>query len=169
LIASVLCPDPVIFIDDRWLYDLEDDLPPVVELNLAKEQPKCVIVGEDLTIVSSSYSTRLAVDLANELKLEGVSAEVIDLRVINPLDINSIVASVSKTRRLLVIDGGWGPCGLAGEIIASVTEKLSPSIFKKSPVRITLPFAPAPTASALEKIYYPTTNEILNAAKKLMD
>lgn len=169
LIASVLCPDPVIFIDDRWLYDLEDDLPPVVELNLAMEQPKCIIVGKDLTIASSSYSTRLAVDVANELKSEGISAEVIDLRVINPLDINSIVASVSKTGRLLVVDGGWGPCGLAGEIIASVSEKLPPPIFKKPPVRITLPFAPAPTASALEKIYYPTKNEILNAAKKLMD
>lgn len=169
LIASVLCPDPVIFIDDRWLYDLEDDLPPVIELNLAAEQPKCLVEGKDLTIVSSSYSTRLAVDVANELKIKGISAEVIDLRVINPLNLNIVAASVLKTGRLLVVDGGWSPCGLAGEIIAGTAEKLQPSVFKKSPARITLPFAPAPTASVLEKVYYPTVGEILNVAEKLMD
>ena len=169
LIASVLCPDPVIFIDDRWLYDLEDDLPPVVELSLSLEGPRCVHKGVDVTLVASSYSTRLALEAAKVLEQQGISAEVIDMRVINPLDLNTIISSVEKTGRLLVIDGGWSPCGIAGEVIASVVEHIAPKALKKSPVRITLPFAPAPTPRTLEKVYYPTVDIAVLQVKKLMD
>jgi pyruvate dehydrogenase E1 component beta subunit len=169
LIASVLCPDPVIFIDDRWLYDLEDDLPPVVELSLASEQPQCLRAGEDMTIVASGYSTRLAMQVAVKLEHQGVFAEVIDLRILNPFSPDSIVVSFSKTGRLLVLDGGWGPCGMAGEVIASVIERVPPATLKKSPVRVTLPFSPAPTSGVLEKAYYPTEELILSQALNLMD
>jgi pyruvate/2-oxoglutarate/acetoin dehydrogenase E1 component len=169
LIAAVLCPDPVIFIDDRWLYDLEDELPPVVELSLASERPQCLRAGQDLTIVASGFSTRLAMQAAEQLQLQGVFAEVIDLRILNPLSPDSIIASVSKTGRLLVVDGGWSPCGIAGEVIASVVELVPLSLMKKSPVRVTLPFSPAPTSRVLEKVYYPTADMILSQALKLMD
>lgn len=169
LIASVLCPDPVIFIDDRWLYDLEDELPPVVERSLASERPQCLRAGEDLTIVASGFSTRLAMEVAEQLQLQGVFAEVIDLRILNPFSPASIVASVSKTGRLLVLDGGWSPCGMAGEVIASVIERVSPATLKKSPIRVTLPFSPAPTSRVLENAYYPTWEMILSQALKLTD
>ena len=169
LIASVLCPDPVIFIDDRWLYDLEDDLPPVVERSLASERPKCLRKGVDLTIVASGYSTRLALEAAALLQQQGVSAEVIDLRVLNPFYPDSLVASVTKTGRLLVLDGGWSPCGMAAEVIASVIERVAPAALNKSPARVTLPFSPAPTSRVLEKAYYPTTAMIVSQAEKLMD
>ena len=168
LIASVLCPDPVIFIDDRWLYELEDELPPVVELHLSEQQPKCLLPGKDITLVSSGYSTQLALQAAELLNKEGISAEVIDLRVINPLHTEIICRSVLKTVRLLVIDGGWGPCGLSSEVIASVVEALPPNALKKSPARVTLPFAPAPTAGILEKAYYPTARNVVSNAQKLM-
>lgn len=169
LIASVLCPDPVIFIDDRWLYDLEDELPPVIERPLSLEGPRCIQQGADITLVASSYSTRLALETSKLLEQHGISAEVIDLRVINPFDPTTIIDSVNKTGRLLVIDGAWSPCGMAGEVIASVIESLSPRILKKSPQRITLPFAPAPTAGVLEKKYYPTVDEIVSQVLRLMD
>jgi pyruvate/2-oxoglutarate/acetoin dehydrogenase E1 component len=169
LIASVLCPDPVVFIDDRWLYDLEDDLPPVVERSLALERPKCMREGTDLTLVASSYSTRLALEASVLLEQQGILAEVIDLRVLNPFDAQSIVASVTKTGRLLVVDGGWAPCGIAGEVIASVVEKIAPGVLKKSPSRLTLPFSPAPTSRVLEKAYYPTVATLVTQAAKLMD
>jgi pyruvate/2-oxoglutarate/acetoin dehydrogenase E1 component len=169
LIASVLCPDPVIFIDDRWLYDLEDELPPIIELSLASEGPQCLRSGDDLTIVASGFSTRLALQTADHLQLKGVHAEVIDLRVLNPFSSDIIVNSVSKTGRLLVIDGGWSPCGFASEVIASVAERIAPTVLKKPPVRITLPFSPAPTSRVLEKAYYPTEAMIVSQAEKLMD
>lgn len=168
LVASVLCKDPVLFIDDRWLYDLEDDLPPIVERDLRQERPKCLRSGADLTIVGSSYSTRLALKAAEELEKQGISAEVIDLRVLNPIHPEVVVSSVKKTGRLLVVDGGWSPCGIAGEVIASTIEKIRPRDLKASPIRVTLPFAPAPTARNLEKIYYPDTNSVVRAAEKLL-
>ena len=169
LIASVLCPDPVIFIDDRWLYDLEDDLPPVRERSLVSVGPQCLVEGDDLTIVASGFSSRLALQAAEILKLHGVLAEVIDLRVLNPFSPQSIVDSVSKTSRLLVIDGGWSPCGIASEVIASVVERLPPAALKKPPIRITLPFSPAPTSRVLEKAYYPTEAMVVSQALNLMD
>lgn len=169
LIASVLSPDPVMFIDDRWLYDLEDDLPPVVERSLLLEGPSCVRLGNDITIVASSYSTRLALASANILQQQGISTDVIDLRVINPFDPSSIVNSVEKTGRLLVVDGGWAPCGLAGEVIASVIERVDLAFFKKSPARITLPFAPAPTAGVMERAYYPNVEKVIEQVRILMD
>lgn len=169
LIASVLCPDPVIFIDDRWLYDLEDDLPPVIERSLALEGPLCLRAGDDLTIVASGFSTRLALQAAEILNLQGVFAEVIDLRVLNPFSPQSIVDSVSKTGRLLVLDGGWSPCGIASEVIASVVERVPPDALKKPPIRITLPFSPAPTSRVLEKAYYPTEAMAVTQALYLMD
>jgi pyruvate dehydrogenase E1 component beta subunit len=103
------------------------------------------------------------------LEQKGVSAEVIDLRILNPFSPEAIVTSVLKTGRLMVIDGGWSSCGMAGEVIASVVERISPSSLKKSPIRVTLPFSPAPSSRPLEKAYYPTEELILTKVAKLMD
>lgn len=169
LIASVLSPDPVLFIDDRWLYDLEDTLPPVVEFDLRMEQPKCLIKGEHLTIVGSGYSTLLAQKAAFELEDYGINAEVIDLRVLNPFHPEIIRESVCRTKHLLVVDGSWKNCGMASEVIASVLEGISPRFLNKPPLRITLPDAPAPTSRVLEEIYYPSVNTVTVAAKKLIE
>lgn len=168
LIASVLCDDPVVFIDDRWLYGQTEALGPVVELDLAQEGPRKRGEGSDVTLVASGYSTLLAGKAREKLASEGISAEVIDLRVVNPLDASLVVESVRKTGRLLAVDGGWRTCGLAGEVIAWVAERLAPSALKRSPQRIALPDAPAPTSRVLEKIYYPGVDEIVLAARKLV-
>jgi pyruvate dehydrogenase E1 component beta subunit len=167
LIASVRCPDPVLFIDDRWLYDLVDDLPPIVEIDLARQQPKCLASGDYMTLVASGYSTRLALLAREELLKEGLSVEVIDLRVLNPFQPQMIVDSVRRTGRLMVIDGGWRTCGMAGEVIASVVERVSIGDLKQSPVRISLPDAPAPASRVLEKAYYPTVETVVGAVRQI--
>lgn len=169
LIASVLCPDPVVFIDDRWLYDLEDELPPITERDLRLEGPRCLRAGDDLTLVGSGYSTRLALDAAHTLARNGIEAEVIDLRVVNPYRAEAIIASVARTGRLLVVDGGWSPCGMAGEVIASVAESDAAIAWKHAPRRMSLPFAPAPTSPALEKLYYPNADMVATQAAALMN
>jgi pyruvate/2-oxoglutarate/acetoin dehydrogenase E1 component len=163
LIASVLSDDPVLYIDDRWLYSLEADLPPPAPISLNDIKPKCLRAGKDITLVGSSYSTELCLQAANVLAEQGVNAEVIDLRIINPLDSSLIVESVKKTGALFVVDGGWKNCGLAGEIIASVVESIDVSYLKRNPKRISLPDAPAPTAKSLEEIYYPTCETIVDS------
>jgi pyruvate dehydrogenase E1 component beta subunit len=168
LIASVLSNDPVIYIDDRWLYEQTDDLGPIQELDLSKEGPKCIAEGSDLTIVGSSYSTLLALQASERLRADGYSAEVIDLRVLSPLNIDPIIKSVKKTGRLLVVDGGWSSCGIAGEIIASVCEKVDPGTLKVAPKRVTLPASPAPTSHVLEKLYYPDVGHVVEVATNLI-
>lgn len=160
LIASVLCDDPVLYIDDRWLYSLEEELPPFQELDLAQQRPHVLKAGQDVTLVGSGYSTQLAMETSQALKAQQIQAEVIDLRVINPLDPTPIIRSVEKTGRLVVIDGSWRNCGLAGEVIASVVEQINPSVLKSQPLRITLPDTPAPTSRVLEDIYYPKVQDI---------
>jgi pyruvate dehydrogenase E1 component beta subunit len=164
LIASVLSGDPVIYIDDRWLYTNEEVLQPVVELDLKTQGPKVIRVGSDLTLVAAGYSTHLALEAAKILSSQGINAEVVDVRVLSPLSPELILNSVTKTGRLVVVDGGWSPAGFAGEIIATVTESIDPKILKSSPKRITLPFAPAPAAASLEKNYYPTALDVVKVS-----
>jgi pyruvate dehydrogenase E1 component beta subunit len=164
----VLCADPVVYIDDRWLYDLADDLPDVVELDLRSQGPRRLADGSDLTIVAAGYSTRLALDARAELATAGVSVDVIDLRVLNPFDPAVIVDSVRRTRRMLVVDGGWKNAGFAAEVIASVVEQLDGHTLERPPQRMTLPSAPAPTSRELERRYYPSSADVARSARNLL-
>lgn len=168
LIAATLSPDPVLYIDDKWLYQLRDDLPPPEAVDLNDIQNIVVRGGVDLTICASSYSTWLALEVAKKLETEGVSVEVVDQRIINPNDSMALINSVKKTGLLLVIDGSWANCGLSAEMIASVVENIPPTALKSSPKRITLPAAPAPTAANLEADYYPSVDKIAATARTLL-
>lgn len=162
LIAATLCDDPVLYIDDRWLYDEQADLPPARDIDLNDIKPQILREGSDVTLVGCGYATRLAQQAAEILADEhDMQADVIDLRILNPLDVSSIVASVKKTGRLCVVDDGWTNCGMAGEIIASVTERLALADWKTKPSRVTLTDAPAPSSKVLEKIYYPTCETVV--------
>ena len=164
LIASVLSGDPVIYIDDRWLYSNEELLPPVVELDLKSQGPRVVKEGTEITLVAAGFSTQLALEASEKLKIQNISAEVIDVRVLSPLSPTVILNSVRKTGRVIAIDGGWGPSGFSSEIITVVAENIDPTLLKSSPKRVTLPFAPAPAAPNLEKIYYPTSDDVVRSA-----
>lgn len=170
LIASVLCPDPVVYIDDRWLYDQTADLPPPdPALDLTQVGPQVTREGTDVSLVASGYSVRLAHTAAEVLATKGVSVEVVDLRVLNPFDAHVIVASVAKTKRLVAIDGGWATCGIASEICARVGESPAVQALKAPMLRITLPDAPAPCAGNLETAYYPTAEQIISRTLALLD
>ncbi len=167
LIASVLCPDPVVYIDDRWLYEQTDELPPIREIDLASVRPRVLAEGADITIVASSHSCLLALQARDQLRGAGVSAEVVDLRVLNPWHVEVVARSVVKTGRLLAVDGGWQTCGVSSEVLASVAEAVPHNVWRASPARIALPDAPAPTSRALERNYYPTAGTIVERARTL--
>jgi pyruvate dehydrogenase E1 component beta subunit len=168
LIASVLCRDPVMYIDDRWLYDQEDELPPIVEFDLVTQRPVVSLTGSDITIVASGHASLLARKAAKQLKSESVSVEVIDVRVLNPFHAEEIIESVKKTKNLLVVDSGWMSGGFSAEIIAKVVEQLPVDCLSNAPVRIALPDAPAPTSRILEKAYYTSVDDVVEAAKKIV-
>jgi len=168
LIASVLSPDPVIYIDDRWLYSQEDELEPVTELDLAVQKPTIRSVGNDITIVGSGHTTLLASQATEYLKEKNIDAEVVDIRVLNPFDSTLIVESVQKTRNLVVVDSGWKSTGFASEVITSVIENIHVDVMKKPPVRITLQDAPAPSSRVLEKTYYTSVLDVVGAVENLL-
>ena len=168
MIASVLCKDPVMYIDDRWLYDQEDNLPQVIEFDLATQRPAISISGSDITIVGSGHALLLARQAAEQLGGKSISAEVIDVRVLNPFHAEEIVKSVKKTKNLLVIDSGWTSGGFSAEIIAKVVEQLPVNCLNHPPTRIALPDAPAPTSRFLERDYYISPDEIVKKVINLI-
>jgi acetoin:2,6-dichlorophenolindophenol oxidoreductase subunit beta len=167
-IASVMSPDPVVYIDDRWLYELEEVLPSIRRVDLSTVQPRCVRPGTDVTLVGAGYATKLNLDAADLLARDNISCDVIDLRVVNPLRLQAVVSSVRMTGRLCVVDGDWSSCGLAGEVIAAVAEKVAPAAWLANPTRVTLPNAPAPTSRPLEASYYPSADTVRLAVRDVV-
>lgn len=168
LISACLSNDPVVYIDDRWLYEQTDDLEEVKVYDLKEVGPKCIYQGDDVTLVGAGYSTNLAYNAAQSLASRGISCDVFDLRVLNPLNFSGIIKSVEKTGRLLVVDGSWQNCGIASEIVSSVMQCMDISKLKKNPVTITLPNAPAPTPTSLEALYYPTAEVVIENVLELL-
>lgn len=168
LVASVLCDDPVVFIDDRWLYEREEELGAIDATPLADVGPRLLREGSDVTLVGASHSVLLCLEAAEALAREGISAEVVDLRVVAPLDVARVVQSVKKTGRLCAVDGSWENCGLAGEVIAATVERLRPQDLRAAPRRVTLPAAPAPTSRVLEQLYYPTPATVAAAVRAMI-
>ena len=159
LISAIRDNNPVIYIEHRWLHNTIDYVPedmyvvPIGKSHLLKE-------GTDITIASTSFMTLEAVKVANYLKEEGVSVEIIDIRTLRPLDDEPILNSVKKTGRLLVLDTGYYSGGFAGEVISRISEK-GFHFLKCSPQRITLPDIPTPSSPGLSKHYYPHYTEMI--------
>jgi pyruvate/2-oxoglutarate/acetoin dehydrogenase E1 component len=168
LAASIEDDNPVVFIDDRWLYQHVGDVPeelysvPIGEGVVRRE-------GKDATVVATSYMVYEAIKAAESLDREGIGVEVVDLRSLKPLDEALLLTSVEKTGKLVVVDGGWKTCGVAAEISAKIAES---TVFKslKAPIfRVTVPDAPAPASSALEKVYYPNAEKVASAVRKILE
>jgi pyruvate/2-oxoglutarate/acetoin dehydrogenase E1 component len=167
LAASIRDEDPVIYVDDRWLYKIEGEVPeelytiPFGKGIIRRE-------GRDVTIVATSYMVHEAMKAAEHLGREGVDVEILDLRSLKPLDEKLLFNSVKKTGRLIILDGGWKTCGIGAEISAKVAEN---SVFRQleAPIiRVALPDTPAPASPALEKFYYRNVKDIILAVRKVI-
>lgn len=168
LIASVLGDDPVLYLDDRWLYEEEEELPPPEPMRLEGQGARVLREGRDVTLVGCGYTTMLCRQAAESLARDGISAEVIDLRILNPLDGETVIRSAAKTNRVLAVDGDWKSCGLAGEILALVAERRKAGDAPLRVARITHPDAPAPTSKALERQFYFTAADVVAEARRLV-
>jgi acetoin:2,6-dichlorophenolindophenol oxidoreductase subunit beta len=166
LISAVRDQNPVVFIDDRWLYKQEGAVPEeTYEVKFGSLE--VMSEGTDVTIAATSYMTVLARDAAKTLAANGIKAEVLNLRSLKPFDEAGFLASIRKTGRLVVADGGWKTGGFAAEVCTRAAEKAFDSLL--APVaRVTLPDAPAPSSSSEESAYYPTAQHIVDAASQLV-
>ncbi len=152
LLSAVDDGNPVIYIEDRWLYD-EIGTVPEKKYAVPIGSAKIVRKGTDLTVVSSSYMTTQCVRAAKQLGTRGINCEIIDLRSVKPWDKELVFKSLRKTGRLLIVEAAWSTGGVAAEISATASEQAFDKL-KTPVVRLTLPDAPAPMSKPLEKAYY---------------
>ena len=168
LIKSALTKSTVIYIDDRWLYSEKEKInlrDKSITKNILNEKPKIIKRGKDLTIISVGYGVKIIKEVEQKLKKNNISSELIDLRIINPLKPKVCVESALKTKKVLVLDYGWGNCGISSEIISQIAEKTSKHKKKIEYLKITLPDYPAPTNKLNEKNYYISSEKV---SKKIL-
>lgn len=166
LISAIEDNNPVIFIEHRWLHNLQDEVPEQfykVPLNKAR----CLHKGNSITLVAFSYMVIEALRVAKHLKLHGIDVEVIDMRSVRPLDMPTVIESITKTRHLMVLDTGCKTGGIGAEIITQIIE-LAYDKLTAPPVRIANPDHPVPTSHFLADAYYPEAIDIAAQLLKLI-
>lgn len=167
LAASIEDDNPVVYVDDRWLYPLVGEVPeeldsvPIGKGVIRRE-------GKDVTVIATSYLVPEATEAAENLEKENINIEVVDLRSLKPLDEELLLESVKKTGKVVIADGGWKTCGITAEISALIVEK-SFKYLKTAIRRVSLPDTPAPASSALERLYYPRAKDITSAVRQVLE
>ena len=162
--AAIRNPNPVIFLENEILYGQMGSVPKMDDFVLPIGKAKIAREGSDVTIVSFSIGMTYALKAADELASHGISAEVIDLRTIRPMDIATVLASVQKTHRCITVEEGWPQSGVGSEISAQIMEHAFDWL--DAPVkRITGRDVPMPYAANLEKLALPTVSDVVEAAK----
>jgi len=164
--AAIRTEDPVVFLENELLYGQHFDVPQVEDYVLPIGKAKVVRPGRDVTLVSYSIGVGVALEAAQKLMAEGINAEVIDLRTLRPLDKETVLASLKKTNRMVVVEEGWPVCSISSEIIAiAMTDGFDDL---DAPVlRVTDEDVPLPYAANLEKLAIINVDDVVEAAKQV--
>ena len=164
--AAIRSEDPVVFLENELLYGREFELPQVDDWVLPIGKARIVRAGADVTIVSYSIGVAVALDAANTLAGEGIEAEVVDLRTLRPLDTATVLESLRKTNRVVVVEEGWPTCSIASEIMAVCMEQGFDDL--DAPVlRVCNQDVPLPYAANLEKLALIKAADVVAAVKKV--
>ncbi|MEM6658623.1 MAG: pyruvate dehydrogenase complex E1 component subunit beta [Pseudomonadota bacterium] len=164
--SAIRDPNPVIFLENEILYGRSFDVPQVDDLTIPLGKARIWREGTDVTIVSFGISMQFALEAADKLAEDGISAEVIDLRTIRPMDTGAIINSVMKTNRLVTVEEGW-PQGSVGSYISSVVMQEAFDYLDAPVINCTGKDVPMPYAANLEKLALITTEEVIAAVKQV--
>jgi len=162
--AAIRDPNPVVFLEHELIYGESFDVPDMDDFILPIGKAKVRREGTDVTITAHSRMVGFALKAADILAGEGISAEVIDLRTIRPLDTETIVESVKKTNRIVCAEEGWGRCGVGAEVAAVVTQDAF-DYLDAPPARVFQKDVPLPYAGNLEALSLPGVDDIVQAVK----
>ena len=166
--SSIINDNPVVFLENELLYnekmDIDDNEEEYIEIGKAKK----VKEGNDITIISYSYSMKATMNAVEELERQDISIDLIDLRTLRPLDTEMIFSSVKKTGRVLIVEDCWKFAGIASEIIAEVNENCF-DYLDCEPKRISLKDIPLPYSQNLEKEAIIKKEDIINTALKMLN
>ncbi|MCE9522249.1 MAG: pyruvate dehydrogenase complex E1 component subunit beta [Alphaproteobacteria bacterium] len=165
--AAIRDPNPVIFLENEIAYGRSFDVPKMDDFVLPIGKARVVREGSDVTLVSYSVTMGMVLQAADILAKDGISAEIIDLRSLRPLDTATVVASVKKTNRIVIVEEGWPICGISSEVAMQVTEQAF-DYLDAPPARVTGKDVPMPYAANLEKLALPTVDEVVVAAKSVL-
>jgi pyruvate dehydrogenase E1 component beta subunit len=160
-------PDPVIIFENGALYNAQGDVSPT-DPGMPLDRAAVRRTGRDLTLITFGGTLPTCLAAADELAAAGVEAEVVDLRSLRPLDDDTIMASVARTHRAVVVDEGWRSVGLSGEVAARIMEQAFYDL--DAPVgRVCTAEVPLPYAHQLEAAALPSVPRIVEAARRVMD
>jgi pyruvate dehydrogenase E1 component beta subunit len=161
LIQAIRDNDPVIFFENRALYDTQGEVPdqpyaiPFGQANVLRE-------GDDVTIVAFGRMVSFALSAADAVQKLGISCTVVDPRTTSPLDVETILETVAETGRLVVVDEATPRCSMATDIVSLVSTNIFGSL-KSAPQVVTAPHSPVPFSPTLESLYLPSVEKIIAA------
>jgi pyruvate dehydrogenase E1 component beta subunit len=165
--AAIRDPNPIIFLENEILYGQSGPVPKLDDYVLPIGKAKIVRPGNNVTIVAWSIGMSYALKAAEELAKKHIQAEVIDLRTLRPMDTDTVVASVQKTGRCVVVEEGWQQSGVGAEVAARIMDKAFD--YLDAPVaRVSGKDVPMPYAANLEKLALPSVAEVVDAAKAVL-
>jgi pyruvate dehydrogenase E1 component beta subunit len=164
--AAIRDPGPIVFLENEILYGQSFEVPKLPDFVLPIGKARVARTGRDVTIVSFSRGMAYALDAAKRLAEEGIEAEVIDLRTLRPLDLDTVLASVRKTNRLVTVEEGWPVCSVASEICARVAAEAF-DYLDAPPISITGADVPMPYAANLERLALPSVDQVIEAVKSV--
>jgi pyruvate dehydrogenase E1 component beta subunit len=165
LIAAIRDDDPVVFFEHKVLYTLQGEVPqepyavPFGEANIVRD-------GDDVTVVAFGRMVHMAIEAAETLAGEGISCEVIDPRTTSPLDEETILESVERTGRLVIVDEAGPRCGMAADVASLVATRAFDAL--RAPIRtVTPPHTPVPFSPVLEDVYVPNAARVVEAVRSI--
>jgi len=162
--AAIRDPNPVVFLENEILYGATGQVPKGDDWVIPIGKAKIARPGKDVTIVSWSRGMFYALDAAKQLEAEGIDAEVIDLRTLRPLDMETVLASVRKTNRIVTVEESWPVCSLGSEICARVAMEAF-DYLDAPPTKVCGEDVPMPYAANLEKLALPDAARVVKAVK----
>ncbi|MEO0551089.1 MAG: pyruvate dehydrogenase complex E1 component subunit beta [Pseudomonadota bacterium] len=166
--AAIRDPNPVVFLEHELLYGNTYPVPDLDDFVLPIGKAAVKRIGTDVTIVAYSRCVGFALEAADKLAADGISAEVVDLRSIRPIDFDTVVESVKKTNRIVTAEEGWRHMGVGAEIAAGVTE-FAFDYLDAPPMRVTQKDVPLPYAGNLEAMSLPNTDDIVATCKTVCE
>jgi len=162
--AAIRDPNPVIFLENEIVYGRSFPVPKIDDFVLPIGKARIARSGKDVTIVTYSISVGTAEEAAQKLAEEGIDAEIIDLRTLRPLDIETVLESVKKTNRIVTVEQAWPVCSIGSEVCSRVALDAF-DYLDAPPTKVTGKDVPMPYASNLEKLALPTVDDVIAAVK----
>jgi len=164
--SAIRDPNPVIFLENEIMYGRSFDVPNMDDFTIPFGKARIWREGSDVTIVSFGIGMQYALEAADKLAEDGISAEVIDLRTLRPIDYDTVIASVMKTNRCVTVEEGW-PVGSIGNHLSATIMERAFDYLDAPVINCTGKDVPMPYAANLEKLALTTTDEVITAVKQV--